>query len=257
MIHRRHGAMRFEKLLWITKAPPKRVGLYLINTTLPRESGIDACISSRITTGIQVVRDYQINYNWYNEPFAVFKVKELYLDMHGLIFETSVWLLAESTRLLSLIPMATLPFSGSSINWAGGLNPAFLYPMSPSTPVQVTKSSIESPYIYTRNGFATAKTSNVCWASTLGQQLWPELYGSQSPGTIDVSPWPEAVEAGNLFPYSADRASSAGTGVLPKQKPEVFLIKRGSPFCHQVTCFSVRKDHLLLGSGTAGRRISG
>ena len=51
-------------------------------------------------------------------------------------------------------------------------------------------------------------------------------------------------------------ASSAGTGVLPKQKPEVFLIKRGSPFCHQVTCFSVRKDHLLLGSGTAGRRIS-
>ena len=25
----------------------------------------------------------------------------LYLDMHGLIFETSVWLLAESTRLLS------------------------------------------------------------------------------------------------------------------------------------------------------------
>ena len=101
MIHRRHGAMRFEQLLWITKAPPRRVGLYLINTTLPRKSGIDACISSRITTGIQVVRDYQRNYNWYNEPFAVFKVKELYLDMHGLIFETSVWLLAESTRLLS------------------------------------------------------------------------------------------------------------------------------------------------------------
>ena len=33
--------------------------------------GIDACISSRITTVIQVVRDYQINYNWLNEPFAV------------------------------------------------------------------------------------------------------------------------------------------------------------------------------------------
>ena len=28
-------------------------------------------------------------------------IKRLYLDMHGLIFETSVWLLAESTRLLS------------------------------------------------------------------------------------------------------------------------------------------------------------
>ena len=48
MIHRRHGAMQFEKLLWIIKAPPKRVGLYLINTTLPQELGSDACISSRI-----------------------------------------------------------------------------------------------------------------------------------------------------------------------------------------------------------------
>ena len=27
------------------------------------QKGIDACISSRITTVIQVVRDYQINYN--------------------------------------------------------------------------------------------------------------------------------------------------------------------------------------------------
>ena len=28
-----------------------------------RKLGVDACVSSRITTGIQVVRDYQINYN--------------------------------------------------------------------------------------------------------------------------------------------------------------------------------------------------
>ena len=99
MIHRRK-CMRFAKLLWITRTPPKWVGFYLINTTL---TSVEACISSRITTGIQVVRDYQINYNWYNEPFAVSSVKFLYLDMHGLIFETSVWLLAESTRLLSSI----------------------------------------------------------------------------------------------------------------------------------------------------------
>lgn len=76
------------------------IGFNLINTAL-RESGLDACISSRITTVIQVVRYYQINYNWFNEPFAVSPYKDLYLDMHGLIFETSVWLLAESTRLLS------------------------------------------------------------------------------------------------------------------------------------------------------------
>ena len=43
-----------------------------------RELGVDACISSRITTGIQVVRDYQINYNLYNEPFAVSSVKSFY-----------------------------------------------------------------------------------------------------------------------------------------------------------------------------------
>jgi hypothetical protein len=36
-----------------------------------REFRFDAYISSRITTVIQVVRDYQINYNWYNEPSAV------------------------------------------------------------------------------------------------------------------------------------------------------------------------------------------
>jgi hypothetical protein len=40
------------------------IGFYLINTALPlAESGLDACISSRITTVIQVVRYYQINYN--------------------------------------------------------------------------------------------------------------------------------------------------------------------------------------------------
>ena len=50
----------------------------------------DARISSRITTGIRVVGEYQINYNWFNEPYAVSQYKCSYLDMHGLIFETSV-----------------------------------------------------------------------------------------------------------------------------------------------------------------------
>jgi hypothetical protein len=52
--------------------------------------GFYACISSRITTVIHVVIDYQINYNCFNEPFAVSPCKGLYLDMHGLIFETSI-----------------------------------------------------------------------------------------------------------------------------------------------------------------------
>jgi len=52
--------------------------------------GSDACISSRITTVIHVAIDYRINYNCFNEPFAVSPYKGLYLDMHGLIFETSI-----------------------------------------------------------------------------------------------------------------------------------------------------------------------
>ena len=70
MNHRRRKAMRFVKLLWITKEPRRALVFYLINTPLPK-SGFLACISSRITTGIQVVRYYQINDNWFNEPFAV------------------------------------------------------------------------------------------------------------------------------------------------------------------------------------------
>ena len=61
----------------------KRIGFYLINTSRPRKQlGINACISSRITTVIQVVKYYQINYNWYNEPFAVSQYK-LFILRHA------------------------------------------------------------------------------------------------------------------------------------------------------------------------------
>ena len=62
------------------------------------KSGLCACISSRITTVIHVSRSNWIYYNWYNEPFAVSPKISLNSDMHGLIFETSIWLLAGSTR---------------------------------------------------------------------------------------------------------------------------------------------------------------
>ena len=78
MNHRRRKAMRFEKLLWITKEPRRALVFYLINTPLPK-SGFLACISSRITTGIHVVRYYQINDNWFNEPFAVSQYRLLIL----------------------------------------------------------------------------------------------------------------------------------------------------------------------------------
>ena len=49
---------------------------YLINTAR-RELSFRACISPRITTVIQVVRDHQINYNCFNEPSAVSAIQHI------------------------------------------------------------------------------------------------------------------------------------------------------------------------------------
>ena len=59
-----------------------------------------ACISSRITMDIHIEIKYRVIDKCYNELFAVSSYKDLYLDLHGLIFETSIWLLAGSTRLV-------------------------------------------------------------------------------------------------------------------------------------------------------------
>ena len=58
--------------------------------SLPR-SRENASISSRITTVILVVNDYQINDNCFNEPFAVSSYKDCTDHMHGLAFETSIY----------------------------------------------------------------------------------------------------------------------------------------------------------------------
>ena len=93
--------MRFVRLLWITTIPGRAwVGSVSNKHNPSTESGLGACISSRITTVIHVRNDHQINCNCFNEPFAVSPYESLYWDMHGLIFETSIWLLAGSTRLI-------------------------------------------------------------------------------------------------------------------------------------------------------------
>ena len=91
--------MRFVRLLWITSRPGGAwVGSVSNKHNPSKKLGLGACISSRITTVIHVMNDHQINYNCFNEPFAVSPYRSLYWDMHGLIFETSIWLLAGSTR---------------------------------------------------------------------------------------------------------------------------------------------------------------
>ena len=53
---------------------------YLINTAL-LASGLQACISPRITTVIHVVKNHQINNNCFNEPSAVSPYKLLILRL--------------------------------------------------------------------------------------------------------------------------------------------------------------------------------
>ena len=93
--------MRFVQLLWITTRPGRAwVGSVTNKHNPSTKSGLDACISQTISMVIHVKNDHQINYNCFNEPFAVSPYRSLYWDMHGLIFETSIWLLAGSTRFV-------------------------------------------------------------------------------------------------------------------------------------------------------------
>ena len=97
----RHRVTRSVRLLWIIQKP-EGTGSVSNKYNPSEESGFNACISSRITAVIHVTVEHQINYNCFNEPFAVSPCEDLYWDMHGLIFETSIWLLAGSTRFLSI-----------------------------------------------------------------------------------------------------------------------------------------------------------
>ena len=80
MNYRQREAMRFEQLLWFTKQSTEAEIGFVSNKYIPprKELGLYACISSRITTGIQVVRYHQINNYWYNEMYAVSLYKDVY-----------------------------------------------------------------------------------------------------------------------------------------------------------------------------------
>lgn len=91
--------MRSAELFRVTKTRASPFGFDLINALVVSRS-FGACISSRFSSVIHVGYQNQINYSCYNEPFAVSPTSGLYWDMHGLIFETSIWPLAGSTRYL-------------------------------------------------------------------------------------------------------------------------------------------------------------
>ena len=112
MNHRRHKAMRFVKLSWITKEPRRALVFYLINTPIPK-SGFLACISSRITTVIQVVRYYQINDNWFNEPFAVSRYRLLILR-HAWLNLWDKHMTTGRINQVTTIPIGTRAVSHSS-----------------------------------------------------------------------------------------------------------------------------------------------
>ena len=115
--------MRFVRLLWITTRPGRAwVGSVTNKHNPSTESGLGACISSRITTVIHVKNDHQINCNCFNEPFAVSPYRSLYWDMHGLIFETSIWLLAGSTRFVNQPLSSSSRRIDNQRNWRQPIN---------------------------------------------------------------------------------------------------------------------------------------
>ena len=84
----------------LTKFEPGPYRSYTNNNSPSNELGPASCISYRITVVIHVEsRNHAID-NWINEQFAVSLCRNLYTHMHGLIFDTSIWLLAGSTRFL-------------------------------------------------------------------------------------------------------------------------------------------------------------
>ena len=81
---------------------PEGIGSVSNNYKPSQESAFGASISSTIRAVILITIDYHVNYNCFNEPFAVSPYRSLYWDMHGLIFETTIWLLAGSTRFVDV-----------------------------------------------------------------------------------------------------------------------------------------------------------
>lgn len=93
MRRRRHGGVRSARgYLESPKRPGRaRVGFGLINARIPEGQRSSACISSRITTVIRVtvgatkgtITDLMSHSQFHCHA-------RVYLDMHGLIFETSI-----------------------------------------------------------------------------------------------------------------------------------------------------------------------
>ena len=91
--------MRFVGVLWINVRPPERVRP-VSNTHNPSRGRVCRHVLALELPQLSTYwSDHQGNYNCFNEPFAVSPYKSLYWDMHGLVFKTSIWLLAGSTRL--------------------------------------------------------------------------------------------------------------------------------------------------------------
>lgn len=65
------------------------VGYYLINASRMTRDCMHV-LALQLAQLSMCSHHYQMNYNLFNEPFADSGSMPLFLDMHGLIFETSV-----------------------------------------------------------------------------------------------------------------------------------------------------------------------
>ena len=78
MNHRRREPCD-SKSYYESSKSPKALVFYLINTPFPNSQGCKHVLAEDFPRLFQVNRYYQVNYNWFNEPFAVSLYKVLIL----------------------------------------------------------------------------------------------------------------------------------------------------------------------------------
>ena len=151
--------------------------------------------------------DHQINYNCFNEPFAVSPYKSLHWDMHGLIFETSIWLLAGSTRLLP--NQHNLQHHKDTERSAGRLNRIH----------QMDKFNSNSQ---------GSRVSNAKLTNVTKKQIWRKLLRKKKLCTKTCSRQGRALG----FPWQAKgiRPSTRNLCLFPSNRTHWVAYNQGSPF---------------------------
>ena len=139
--------------------------------------------------------DCQGDDNCFNEPFAVLQYKSLYLDMHGLILKTSIWLLAGSTRLYKILSLgqwlrkwyyarSSSPKPIEELSTRNNSKATKRQPLIESTPIQMRSSLGWTTTICV---VAQQSENRTCWVRKTMQNGYP-LGSNTTPWKVQQPP---------------------------------------------------------------------